>query len=305
MEDQLLNECFMNCRLFDSHFHLINHKIHKSKFKEYNFSNLINDYNLSEINVTLRGGICVEMLSACYQGLDNENYNNFLNAEISWLSNEIKDKNDFYFIAPISFESVFLETNLHRLINIHKCLGVRQILNHNPSWPRNKYLGNLLKNDIWVKGFNLFCESSINCDLQINPNQFLDTYDLIKNIKNINFIINHMGLPLYKDMNGSEYWTGLKLFSELNNVFIKLSRISYVHENWDNENDVQNFILKVINLFGTERVLYGSNQPIESNFNFDLKRSIQAFISFFEKKLSPDVIDNYFFKNCFKAYRIS
>ena len=59
MEDHLLDKCFMNRRLFDSHFHPINHKIHKSKFREYNFLNLINDYNLSEINVTLTGGIFV------------------------------------------------------------------------------------------------------------------------------------------------------------------------------------------------------------------------------------------------------
>jgi hypothetical protein len=80
MEDHLLDKCFMNCRLFDSHFHSINHKIHKSKFKEYNFLNLINEYTLSEINVTLRGGICVEMLSAFYPGLENGNYDNLLNA---------------------------------------------------------------------------------------------------------------------------------------------------------------------------------------------------------------------------------
>ena len=295
----------MNYKIFDSHFHLINHKIHKSKFKDYDFMNLINDYKINEFNVSLKGGICVEMLSACYPGLENEIYNKLLNAEISWLSNEIKDRDNFYFLAPISFESIFLENNLNKLINIYKCLGVRQILNHNPSWPRNKYLGNLLKNDIWVKGFNLFCESNINCDLQINPNQFLDTYDLIKNKRRTNFIINHVGLPLYKDVNDCEYWTGLKLFSELNNVFIKLSRISYVHENWDIENNVQNFILKVINLFGTERVLFGSNHPIENNFNFDLKRSIKAFISFFEKKLNSDLIDNFFSNNCLKAYRIS
>ena len=72
-----------------------------------------------------------------------------------------------------------------------------------------KRIGNLLKNDIWVKGFNLFCEFNINCDLQINPNQFLDTYDLIKNKRRTNFIINHVGLPLYKDVNDCEYWTGL------------------------------------------------------------------------------------------------
>jgi len=42
----------------------------------------------------------------------------------------------------------------------------------------------------------------------------------------------------------------IKLFSFC--FFIKLSRISYVHENWDNENDVQNFSGKFRKLFKSQ-----------------------------------------------------
>ena len=50
--------------------------------------------------------------------------------------------------------------------------GVRQILNYEPSWPRNKRLGNLLDNRKWIEGYHVLEDFSLSFDLQINPGQF-------------------------------------------------------------------------------------------------------------------------------------
>ena len=52
--------------------------------------------------------------------------------------------------------------------------GVRQILNFEPPWPRNKQQGDLLLDPKWQKGYAELKHFSMTWDLQINPNQFYD-----------------------------------------------------------------------------------------------------------------------------------
>ena len=294
----------MPLKVFDSHFHLLNHDINTSQINQYYLNDFINDYNYLDSNISLEGGICVEALSASYPKIINKEYNDYCDKEISWFTKQLENKKNYYFISPIALESNYLENNINKLENIYNCVGVRQILNYNPSWPRNKYLGDLVVNKKWVNGLNVLSESNLHFDLQINPHQFENTYKLIKNIKNINFTIDHMGLPLYKDFNNTEYWDGLKLFSNLDNVFVKLSRLSYFHNDWDKYEPIKSHILKVKNIFGFEKILYGSNLPIENNFDFDIKRIVDAFIKLFEKKSHLIDLENFFYNNSLHAYRV-
>ena len=58
--------------------------------------------------------------------------------------------------------------------------GIRQIINYEPSWPRNEQLGDLLSNARWREGYAKLENHSLSFDLQLNPHQFKDAVSLVE-----------------------------------------------------------------------------------------------------------------------------
>ena len=59
------------------------------------------------------------------------------------------------FIPSASLEDPNIIEYLTELKNTYLVRGIRQIVNYEPSWPRNEMLGNLFDNGNFEKGFEL------------------------------------------------------------------------------------------------------------------------------------------------------
>ena len=90
-------------------------------------------------------------------------------------------------------------------------------------------------------------------------------------------VINHMGTPTLNDLMDGEradtYWKGMAALAACGNVSLKVSMLCYsakgavdgveYHGNWDECAPVVEAVHKAIKLFGTDRVLFASNYPVD------------------------------------------
>ncbi len=71
-------------------------------------------------------------------------------------------------VASVALEDPQVDALLTTMVAVHPTLrGIRQIVNFEPSWPRNCALGNLLLNDQWRQGYALLAKHRLSFDLQV------------------------------------------------------------------------------------------------------------------------------------------
>ena len=252
------------------------------------------------------GGAFVEAVSVCHVGKTGDGFAAACLAETNWVSKQLDNSNKCYIIVS----SASLEDN-----NAGKILaqwaentlvrGIRQIMNYEPSWPRNEQLGDLLGNPKWRKGYAELKNHSLSYDLQLNPHQFRDAVRLVEKHPEIPVIIGHMGSPTLDDLTAKkdDYWNGLKAFSEQEKAYIKISMLSYIDKNWEQNSLVQETVLRVIDLFGIDRCFFGSNFPVENHFGWNADRLYKAFVSLVDRQYKKEDQRKLFAENAKKAYR--
>jgi len=165
-----------------------------------------------------------------------------------------------------------------------KVRSIRQILNNEPSWPRNGNLGELLDNSAWQAGFRELQTYKLSFDMQLNPHQFAKAAAFLAGHKETTVIINHMGCPLLKDLteDAERFWSGMTALAALPNTYIKLSMLCYADANWDTNKVVVDAVHRVIALFGTDRCMFASNYPVDIKDGWPAERLFPAFLKIAE-----------------------
>ena len=184
----------------------------------------------------------------------------------------------YQIVATGPLESSEWPSLLARLQKIPNVCGIRQILNHEPSWPRNNLRGNLLDSKKWQQGFSTLAEASYSFDLQCNPHQYKQASEIFQRNPAIPVILNHLGTPKRKDLlEGEKYWEGLQALANLEKVSIKLSMLTYPNKQWHEDSLIKETINKVIDLFGFNRCIFASNYPVEKLEGWDAQSMYQEF----------------------------
>lgn len=118
-----------------------------------------------------------------------------------------------------------------------KVRGIRQILNYKPDWPRNGFLGELLENASWRRGFGELKGFDFSFDLQLNPHQFMKAAELLAAHPETPVIIDHLGSPTLEDLTerSAQYWQGLEAIAAQPQSYMKISMLSYIHPAWDEQ----------------------------------------------------------------------
>ena len=118
-------------------------------------------------------------------------------------------------------------------------------------------------------------------------------------------IIGHLGSPTINDLNEKKdvYWDGLKALADQDNTFIKISMLSYIDKNWDQNSLVQETVLRAIDLFGVDRCFFASNSPVENNLGWDASRLYKEFVNLIANQYSQEDQQKIFADNAKKAYR--
>ncbi|WP_417427234.1 amidohydrolase family protein [Hoeflea sp.] len=116
----------------------------------------------------------------------------------------------------------------------------------------------------WRHGFGLLAAQGLSFDLQ-TPWWHLDAAaDLAADYPDTQIILNHAGLPADRSAEGLAAWrTALDALSERPNVALKISGIGIANEPWTVETN-RRVVLEAIEAFSPERVMFGSNFPVDS-----------------------------------------
>jgi predicted TIM-barrel fold metal-dependent hydrolase len=235
------------------------------------------------------GGVFIEANSVCFVGKTGEEITHLYKAEMKWVQDTLcppnsgADKAKYLYVASASLEDPQVGEYLKEFASIPSVVGIRQIINFKPSWPRNDTLGELLDNKAWLSGFKTLADLGLAFDMQLNPSQFQKALGVIKANPSAKVILNHAGCPTMKDLSDPEiaenvYWKGMSDLASCPNVHVKISMLCRPDpENWDTNDITVNLVHRLIKLFGFERVAFASNAPVDGNDKWPATRVIDAF----------------------------
>ena len=299
---------------FDSHFHIwdVSSKgVHDANVLFKPGGEEVYDVRKYEADVASRGfdhvgGVFLEALSVCFpQEKDEKKYAEKCVEEAKWAQASLSISSRRYVLVPtVQLESATCRENtLSAISKMKNVRGVRQILNYEPSWPRNTT--NLLENSEWCKGFEMLARYDLSFDMQLNPHQYeLAAALLSRQSTKIPIIINHLGTPTRTDLKGKEYWNGLrKLAACGDHVFIKISMLNYIDPKWNENDEVISAVHRVIEIFGENQCFFASNFPVELKDGWTSKRLLSAFRDKIASKYSVATQRKFFSENAMRAYR--
>ena len=252
------------------------------------------------------GGVLVEAVSVCHLGVVGDKFTSECLAETNWATKQLRNtSNSYAIVSSASLEDSNSGKTLAKLSENPLVKGIRQIINYEPSWPRNSELGDLLCNPRWREGYAELNRHSLSYDFQLNPHQFKDAVHLVEKNPETPVIIGHLGSPTLHDLieNKDIYWDGMKAFSNQEKSFIKLSMLSYIDSNWDHSSLVKDTVLRIIDLFGIDRCFFASNFPVENHFGWNAERLYKSFLNIIESQYSLNDQQKLFAENAKIAYR--
>lgn len=253
----------------------------------------------------LIGGTFVEAVSVCHLGQGGEDFAQACLAEAQWVSAQCaQSERPYRLVASAPLESAAWPPLLEALQALPGVVGIRQILNHEPSWPRNRQLGDLLDSPAWREGFARLSEAGYSFDLQCNPHQHLKAANFLQQHPQVPVILNHLGTPTQEDLTeGTRYWEGMGALAELPQVSLKLSMLSYPQQQWDQSRLVTDAVLRAIELFGVERCMFASNFPVELPQNWPAPTLYRAFRQLVQE-FSLTEQQSLFAENAQRVYRV-
>ena len=255
----------------------------------------------------LTGGALVEAVSVCHVEEDGPPFAGSCVAEARWVSGQLAASPlDYVIVASAPLEDPDLPPILGDLAaGCPGLRGIRQIVNHEPSWPRNERRGDFLDQAAWRRGFARLEQLSLAFDLQLNPGQFRKAARLVARHPGIPIVIGHLGSPTLADLReGKVYWEGLAALADLEQVHLKISMLSYTDGEWDRNPLVRESVRRAMDLFGVERCMFASNFPVEKHVGWPAARLYPAFLDLVSH-LDPAAREGLFADNARRAYGVA
>ncbi|MDC7692715.1 amidohydrolase family protein [Asticcacaulis sp. DXS10W] len=181
--------------------------------------------------------------------------------------------------------------------------GIRHILN----WHSNPYFSytpaNLLEDPQWRAGYAKLARYGLSFDLQIYENQMASAAALAARHPDIPVMLNHAGMPVNDGDGYLERWTkGLKALADVPHVSVKISGMGFSNRHWTTDT-IRPLVLSVIDIFGTDRVMFASDVPTDKLFS-DYKTIMTSFEEV-TKAFSEDERRAMFAGNANRLYRLN
>ena len=245
-----------------------------AKIKNLAFDSLLSDYLRDTAKIELAGLVHVEA------AWDSSNPV----GESKWLAKTLAS-----FEIPHSIVAAgnLLKPDFPELLAAHcqesdRVIGVRQILNFHID-PKYSFTDNpeIMHDKTWRKNFAHLGDRGMIFDLQIFPDQSTDAAGLAQEFPQTKMVINHFIMPLKWDRDGIANWKAeLAKLAKHENIAVKLSGLYMYHRTWPS--DAMNTLIDTaLDLFTPERVMWGSNFPVDRQFV-----SLEKLVSDFETSLA-------------------
>jgi L-fuconolactonase len=135
--------------------------------------------------------------------------------------------------------------------------GVRHLIHEeqDPDW--------VLQEEV-IEGLKLLASNGLTFDIvAVFPNHLKHVPTLAEKVPNLKMVINHLAKPPIQDQLMEPWATQLKLAASYPNVYAKLSGLNTAAdwESWT-AGDIKPYIDYAFNVFGAERLMFGSDWPV-------------------------------------------
>lgn len=166
-------------------------------------------------------------------------------------------------VAACDLESGNVEQQLDAQMQFARVRGVRQIVGRHEEEDRKHGSHALLTDSNWLQGLRHLANRGLSFDVQMIPPQAQAVYAVLKQVPDLRVAICHCGSPWDQSPEGLQQWrAGLRQLAELPNVYCKISGLGMFNQHWLVD-DLREPILDVIDIFGAERTMAGSNFPVD------------------------------------------
>jgi len=160
----------------------------------------------------------------------------------------------------------------------------------------------LFRSSFFRERLQLLAANDLTFDLLVRPDQLQYCTDLVGELPELTFVLDHLGNPVIGGDN-SNWRTGLKELSTMPNVYAKVSGLT--HNTLGNSFDVSSFDSSLecaVEFFGTDRLIFGSNWPVvDINASFGFWMQV---VSEFFNKVAPNGLPDILGHNAIKAYNL-
>ena len=181
--------------------------------------------------------------------------------------------------------------------------GIRQEIWWQKPSPRPDILEeDLLANPDWRRGFTALADVNASFDLTCWHSQLGAFAAFLFEHPTIPVIVDHLGSPIANDDGAQDVWlNGINALAALPNTFMKISGLSQADPRWSIDS-IRPLVDQVLEAFGPERCMLGSNFPIEKltstyEIVWDTYREIFSELTSEEK-------ENLHFATAKRAYRL-
>ena len=153
----------------------------------------------------------------------------------------------------------------------------------------------------WRKGLKLLETLGLIYDFRVPYFHLKEGAELPKLCPNLQFIVNHAGLPRDRSAEGLGIWRdGMKALAAYPNVAVKVSGLSLPGMAWTVETQGQ-VILETIDIFGIDRCMFASNFPPD-NCVVEFAPMMEAYQAVMSR-FTDEERDRFFYTNAKKFYR--
>lgn len=202
------------------------------------------DFRQATSGIDVEGIVFVEVDRAPDQGL----------AEAQWVDSLDAPVKAIVAFAPLELGNA-ARPSLDALASIPKVKSIRRLI-------QSEGAGFAIQPK-FVEGVQLLEEYNFAFDICIKYRQLPDTIALVEQCPNIQFVLDHIAKP---DIAGGEIdqWRqNITKLAQFENVYCKLSGLvtEADNANWTPA-DLQPYVEHVLEIFGTERLMFGSDWPV-------------------------------------------
>ncbi|AXP80029.1 Amidohydrolase [Mariniflexile rhizosphaerae] len=207
-------------------------------------------------------------------------------------------ENDFIkgVVGWVDLRANDIEAKLEAYTGKEKLKGFRHVVQGEPDH-------NFLLRSNFLRGISSLEKHNYTYDILIFPHQLGATLEFVKKFPNQKFVIDHIAKPYIKDGFFDGWATLMQEIAKQEHVYCKLSGMitEADYKSWTAE-QIQPYMDLVLEAFGTDRLLYGSDWPVclvAGNYS-KVKELTTNFIS----KLSTHEKNNIMGNNAIKFYNL-
>ena len=156
----------------------------------------------------------------------------------------------------------------------------------------------------FLEGIKLLEKYDFVYEILVFPHQLQMVYEFVKMFPNVQFVLDHIAKPYIKEGYIEGWATMIKALGKFDNLSCKISGMvtEADYSNWSSE-QIKPYIDVVLESFGPNRILYGSDWPVclAAASYTEVLHLAKTMVH----QLSPSEQDAFFYKNAERIYHVN